>query len=434
MFVTNDNIMQNTPNFQLAIVQVPTEHLRPCPWNPRAWDDAASSHLRESIERFGFVDPLIVNSYPERKNIIIGGHFRWTIAKSLGLAKVPVVYIPLTEDKERELNLRLNRNTGEWDYDLLKEFDTSLLLEVGFDNKDLGEMWNDALETEEDGFDADKELAKIVVPKTKPGELYALGNHRLLCGNSTDEAVVKKLMGSEYANMIYSDPPFNIGLSYSDGISTKGKYGGKTDDGLSESDYRSFLMATLRNGLLVAKPDAHVFYWCDENYVGLLQNLFKESGLENKRTCLWIKNNFNLTPGIAFNKAYEPCVYATRGKPYLSPDIKNLNEVLNKEVGIGNRTLEDIEELFNIWLVKRLPGQDYAHPTEKPPTLHEKALKRCTRVGDVVLDLFGGSGSTLIACEQMKRICYTVEFEPVFCDLIISRYENLTGNKAILLG
>lgn len=427
--------MPNPPLTPLKIEHVPIESLKPCPWNPRKWDDAAKNQLRESITRFGFVDPLIVNKHPDRENIIIGGHFRWTVAKELGFTEVPVVFIVLTEEKERELNLRLNRNVGEWDFELLKEFDTSLLLDVGFDNEDLGDMWNDSLETNEDGFDVEKELRKITEPKTKTGDIYVLGKHRLLCGDSTNAETVKKLMGTALVDMVYSDPPFNIGLSYTDGISTKGKYGGKkTNDALTQKDYRSFLEQTMRSALLVSKPDCHVFYWCDENYVGMLQSLFEEIGLKNKRTCLWIKNNFNVTPQVAFNKAYEPCVYATRGKPFLSPDIKNLNEVMNKEVGIGNRTIEDIQDLFNIWLAKRVPGQDYEHPTEKPPTLHEKALKRCTRVGDVVLDLFGGSGSTVIACEQMKRVCYTVELEPIFCDLIIKRYEQLTGTKAILLG
>ena len=418
----------------LKIEHVPIESLKPCPWNPRKWDTSAKEQLRESLTRFGFVDPIIVNNHPDRKNIIVGGHFRWTVAKELGLTEVPVVYISLTEDKERELNLRLNRNTGEWDYDLLKDFDTSLLLDVGFDNDDLSSIWDHALEIEDDEFDLEKELEKITEPKTKPGELYALGSHLLLCGDSREEASVKRLVGSRQIDMIYSDPPFNIGLSYTDGVSTKGKYGGKTtNDTLTQQGYRSFLETTIQNALLVAKPDVHVFYWCDENYIGLIQSLFTDQKLDIKRTCLWIKNNFNVTPNVAFNKVYEPCVYAVRGKPFLSPDLKNLHEVLNKEVGVGNRAVEDILDLFNIWLAKRLPGQDYEHPTEKPPTLHEKALKRCTRVGDIVLDLFGGSGSTLIACEQMKRTCFTVEIEPIFCDLIIKRYETLTGTKAKLL-
>lgn len=425
--------MPHIPSHPLKVIQAPINDLKPCPWNPRKWDSADAEHLRDSLTCFGFVDPLIVNIHPDRKNIIIGGHFRWTVAKELGFTEVPAVYISLTEDQERELNLRLNRNTGEWDYDLLKEFDTSLLLEVGFSNTDLGEIWDDALETEEDGFQLEKELEKITKPQTKPGDLYILGQHRLLCGDSRDKTYVKRVTDGKLVDMVYCDPPFNIGLSYTDGISTKGKYGGKTNDALSSLDYRTFLEKTIRNALGACKPDTHVFYWCDENSTGLIQSLFTEQKLDLKRTCLWIKNNFNLTPNVAFNKAYEPCVYATRGKPFLAPDLKNLHEVLNKEVGVGNRAVEDILDLFNIWLAKRLPGQDYEHPTEKPPTLHEKALRRCTRVGDTVLDLFGGSGSTLIACEQMKRACFTVEIEPVFCDLIIKRYESLTRTKAKLL-
>ncbi len=418
----------------LDIRYVSVDSLKPCPWNPRKWDETAKSQLRESISTFGFVDPIIVNNHADRMNIIIGGHFRWTIAKELGIKEVPAVYLSLTEERERELNLRLNRNVGEWDYELLKEFDTSLLLNVGFDNHDLSAIWDASLETSEDDFNPEKEIEKISVPQTKIGQVFALGEHVLLCGDSTNEALVTRLVGSRQIDMVYCDAPYNIGLSYDKGVSTQGKYGGhKTNDSLSASEYRDFLAKTMRNALLVSKSDVHIFYWCDENQVGLVQDLFSEQGLQNRRTCLWIKNNFNMTPQIAFNKAYEPCVYATRGKPYLAPDIKNLNEVMNKEVGVGNRTIEDIADLFNIWLVKRLPGQSYSHPTEKPPTLHEKALRRCTKIGDNVLDLFGGSGSTLIACEQMKRICFTIEQEPIFCDLIIKRYETLTGNKAKLL-
>jgi DNA modification methylase len=137
-----------------------------------------------------------------------------------------------------------------------------------------------------------------------------------------------------------------------------------------------------------------------------------------------------MTPQVAFNKAMEPVIYATRGKPFLAPTLTNLNEVMNKEVTNGNRLSDDVLDLLNIWLVKRVAGQDYTHPTEKPPTLHEKALRRCTRPGDTVLDLFAGSGSTLIACEQMKRRCLTVEIEPVFCDVIIKRFESLTQTHA----
>ncbi len=418
----------------ITVEYVPIDSLRPASYNPRKWTPEEAAKLMESMKRFGMIEPLIVNQHPDRMNVIVGGHFRWAVAKESKFETIPVVYVYLPLEKEKELNLRLNRNTGQWDFEILKDLGIDLLLDVGFDNQDLSDIWDSSLETDEDDFSVEKELAKIQTPTTKPGDIFALGTHRLLCGDSTDLNVVSRLMNGELADMIYCDPPFNIGLSYHEGISTSGKYGGKkTNDRLSFVEYRSFLAKTMKNALASAKPDCHVFYWCDENYVGLLQGLFAEHALTNKRTCLWVKNNFNLTPGVAFNKAYEPCVYAIRGKPYLDEKVRNLNEVMNKEIGIGNRAMEDIEELFDIWLAKRLAGQDYEHPTEKPPTLHEKPLRRCTKINDLVLDLFGGSGSTLIACEQMKRRCFTVELEPIFCDLIIKRYESLTGTKAKLL-
>lgn len=419
----------------IKVVYVPTGSLKPAEYNPRKGDVTATEKLKDSIKRYGLVDPIIVNSAPNRTGVIIGGHFRWRVAKELGIEKVPVVFLKIPSiEREKELNLRLNRNTGEWDWELLRGFDIDLLLDIGFDDVDLSHVWDDSLETEDDNFDVDTELAKIKKPAVKVGEIYQLGLHHLICGDSTKLEVVQKLVGKVGVDMIYSDPPYNIALDYSKGISTGGKYGGKTNDKKSAKDYDAFLMTTMTNGLSVAKPDAHIFYWCDENYIGLVQNLYQAIGIANKRVCLWVKNNFNMTPQIAFNKAYEPCVYGTRGKPYLAPKIQNLNELMNKEIGNGNRVADDIMDLFNIWLAKRIPGQEYEHPTEKPPTLHEKALRRCTKPGDAVLDLFGGSGSTLIACEQLKRRAFLVEIEPIFCDLIIRRYEALTKTKAKRIG
>ena len=186
------------------------------------------------------------------------------------------------------------------------------------------------------------------------------------------------------------------------------------------------------NALEASNKDIHFFYYCDQRYIGLIQDLYKDLGIKNQRVCLWIKNGFNVTPQVAFNKCYEPCVYGIKGKPFLSP-VKNLDEILNKEIGTGNRAIDDISDIIDIWLAKRLAGQDYEHATSKPPTLHEKALRRCTKINDIVLDLFGGSGSTLIACEQLKRRAFLSEIEPVFCQLICNRYFNLTGVKAKLL-
>ena len=414
----------------IQTIQVSINDLISPDYNPRKWNQEQIKSLKESIKRFGLVDPIIANSAPERKNIVIGGNFRLNIAKQLGFKEVPVVYLNIPDiEKEKELNLRLNRNTGEWDFELLKNFDIEMLMDVGFDNDDLSKIWDENLETEDDDFDTQKELEKIKEPKTKIGDIVKLGNHLLVCGDSTDPKVIEKLSKEKVVDMIYSDPPYNINLDYNKGIGGKKNYGGQTNDNKTEAEYLEFLKKSLQNGLNISKPDCHVFYWNDENHIGLIQNLFKEIGIENKRTCLWIKNGFSPTPNIAFNKSYEACIYGTLGKPYISDSLKNLNEIMNKEIGSGNRTIDDILDLLNIWLVKRLPSGDYEHPTEKSPTLHEKALRRCTKIGDTVLDLFGGSGSTLIACEQLKRKCLTIEIEPIFCDLIISRYQKLTGKE-----
>ena len=160
-----------------------------------------------------------------------------------------------------------------------------------------------------------------------------------------------------------------------------------------------------------------------------MQEIYKAAGIDQKRLCFWIKDNQNPVPKVAFNKATELCLYGTRGSPYLSDKIKNLNEALNKELTTGARLLDDIMDLFNIWLAKRLPTSQYEHPTEKPPTLYEKALRRCSKPGDAILDMTAGSGSLMVACHQLKRAAYLVEIEPIFCQLILNRYERLTNEK-----
>ncbi|MCL5071027.1 MAG: DNA modification methylase [Actinobacteria bacterium] len=417
---------------KIRITYVDAAVLKPSEYNPRTWDEVLLAKLTDSICHFGLVDPLIVNSAESRKNVIIGGHFRFEVARRLNIKKIPVVYVNIPDiNKEKELNLRLNRNTGEWDYDLLKSFDIEMLLDIGFDDSDLSIIWEENLSAEDDEFDTEKELSLIKEIKTKPGDIIKLGDHILGCGDSTDTAFVNRIAGSLQANMVYLDPPYNISLNYNTGIGTNGKYGGTyTKDNKTYDQYRQFLTDSIKNALMVAKKDSHIFCYCDESYIGMLQKIYYSLGIDFKRVCLWIKNNQNVTPQIAFNKAYEPCIYGTIGSPYLSDNLKNLTEILNKEIDTGNRTIDDILDLFNIWLAKRLATSSYEHPTEKPPTLHEKPIRRCTKIGDIIIDLFGGSGSTLIACQQLKRRCVTCEIEPIFCDLIISRYKSLTGREA----
>ena len=416
------------------IVQIPIDELNPAPYNPRIWNDADLDQLCESIARFGFLDPLVINIAPKRKYVVISGHMRLQAARKRSMPTVPCLQVCIPEiEREKELNIRMNRNTGQWDWEKLRDFDMTLLLDVGFDDSDLSRIWDDALETEDDQFDENAELEKIKTPKTKPGDLYQLGPHRLLCGDAMDSAAVKRLVGKNKIDMVYTDVPYNIDLDYNKGISNAKQYGGKTNDAKTDDEYETFLSTLIQQAIGVAASDAHYFFWCDQKYVGLLQKLYGDLGIGYRRTCLWVKNNANMTPQTAFSKAYEPCVYGVRGSPYLSERVQNLNEVMNKEVGSGNRTIDDIVDLLDLWLCKRLHGSEYEHPTQKPVTLHEKPLRRCTKPGDRVLDLTAGSGSTLIACDQLKRKAFLMEIEPVFCDLIVRRYEAATGNKASLL-
>lgn len=423
----------NTNN--ISIVYVPVCDLKPAEYNPRKISKESLAQLKESISRFELVDPVIVNGAPKRKNIVIGGHMRLRAAKELGHKTVPVVYVQIPSlKKEQELNLRLNRNTGEWDFEKLKFFEMDFLSDVGFSDIDLSNVWTENLETENDDFDEEKELMQIKEPKTKVGDLIQLGGHRLICGSSTDPKVLARLFGEERASMIYSDPPYNINIDYNGGIGGKQNYGGNVLDTRTDIEYKEFIAKTMIAALSVAKPDTHVFYWCDQIYIGLMQELYRELGIANKRVCLWLKNSQNPVPSVAFNKCYEPCVYGLRGKPYIAKSIQNLNEVLNKEITTGNNLIEETLDHLDVWLVKRLSGKDYEHATSKPPKLHEKAIRRCTKPGEIILDSFSGSGSTMIAAEQLKRRVYAVELEPAFCDLAIKRYEKLTGNKAKVTG
>lgn len=408
--------------------------LVPADYNPRKMTEQERRDLEDSIKEFGQVIPVVVN-VGKRKDVLIGGHQRTTLYADLGYEDVEVM-VPsreLTKEEEKKLNLRLNKNTGSWDFEKLKDINLEMLLDVGFGDEEL-QVFFDDVDMLDGDFNTGRAIKEIKTPKAKHGDVYQLGDHIVMCGDSTNPEDVKKLMGKDLADVVYCDPPYNIGLDYNKGVDNrKSTYGGSFDgkkDSKKDAEYAEFVATTLGNALAVAKPNTHVFYWCDEKYIWLLQTLFKENKVRNERVCLWIKNNAFPRPQSAFNKVYEPCVYGTRGKPYLNKGLNGLNEILNKEVSTGNQLHEDIFEIITLWLDKRDPTTEYQHPTQKPVTLAEKPLKRCSAPGHIVLDLFGGSGSTLMACEQIKRKARLMELDPIFVDVIIKRWEEFTNLKA----
>lgn len=426
--------MKKTP-IKWHIEQWKIADLKDAGYNPRDMTEQEERDLTESVKRFGMAIPGVIN-IGSRNGVLIGGHQRKKIAVKNGESEMAVM-VPdreLTENEEKEANLRFNKNTGHFVFEKLKDMDLGMLLDVGFGDEELSSLWDD-VDVIDDNFNLERAIKKVKEPRIKLGEIYELGDHRLMCGDSTDPEQVKKLMGEDLADVVYCDPPYNIGLDYSKGLTTKGKYQGSftgKKDSKSNEKYTEFIDTTLENALLVSKPNNHVFYWCDEKYIGLVQWVFGVNKVESRRVCLWIKSGsgFGMTPQVAFNKVYEPCVYGTRGKPYLNKALTNLTEIMNKEVGTGNQMHEDILEIINLWVVRRDNPNDYSHPTQKPVTLAERPLKRCSGPGHTVIDLFGGSGSTLIACEQIKRKARLMEQDPVFATVILDRWEQFSNQKA----
>lgn len=397
------------------------------PWteNPRKISKIALDKLKEKIKQNGFHSVIVIDT----DNTILSGNQRKIALTELGVDTVDVM-VPSRKlsDKERHrIGIESNINDGEWDFDKLKSFDLDLLQFAGFDEKELSKFWDEDKDTKDDNFDVAKEIKKIKNPETKPGDLIILGDHKLLCASSTDIHAVQKLFDGHKATAIYSDPPFNIGLSYDKGVGNKSNYGGTFDDNQSPEQYKEFIRKVLLSSLAVSIDDVHVAFWCDEAWVWVFQTLYMEHGVKNRRLNVWVKNNSSPTPTVAFNKCTEFCVYGSKGSPYLSDTIKNLNEIQNKDLSTGNQLLEEIS---NLWATKRLPSHQMEHPTSKNPELHHKFIMRCTKPGDIIFDAFSGSASTMICTEQLGRKVYSLEIEPVFCDLAIRRYERLTGRKA----
>lgn len=410
-------------------VQKSVSELVPHIKNPRKISPSQLESLKRSFEKYNLVEiPAI-----DLDGTILAGHQRIKILKILGrgdeIIDVRVPNRKLTDEESKGYLISSNALGGDWDFELLKDFDIELLADVGFSEVDLANIWDDNISTKEESFDVEKEIKNIQEPRVKTGDIIILGKHKIICGDSTDPEVLKRLFEDKQASMIYSDPIYNINLDYDKGLSGKQSYGGTVTDNKTDKEYKEFLRRSMSAALSVSKKDVHVFYWNTEQHIWIIQTLYRELGIDNKRVCLWVKNGHNPTPQVAFNKCYEPCIYGAKGHPYLSKKEQGLTEIMNKEITTGNDSIDEV----NIWTAKRVSAKDYKHATTKPVELHEKAIRRCTLPGDIILDSFLGSGSTLIAAEQLKRVVYGVEMEPVFCDLIISRYEKLTGTKAQII-
>lgn len=443
-------------NPDIKIVQVNVEDLIAADYNPRKWDTAAIAQLKESISKFGLIDPIIVNSATHRFNIILGGHFRLYCAKQIGYKTVPVVYIDVpTLEKEIEINLRLNKNSGAWDFNLLANIDQDLLHMVGFDQTDITKIF-DLDEDVEDDFDLDDELEGNHTPVAKLGDVYQLGEHRLMCGDATNPDHLRELMGGVQADMVFTDPPYNVAYEGGGNYANTGtpKREMIKNDKMSSQEFAEFMDKSLKNMMDNCKG---VFYVCmSSKELAALKDAFEKAGGHWQGFIIWVKNTFTLSRADWQNQ-YEPILYGWNDKVvnHYFAGFRNEGNVwenlevfkpefdgVTTTIKVGDHHVEiygKVEgrickkrEVVDIWREKK-PTKSTEHPTMKPVKLVAKAIRASSLRGGIVLDSFGGSGSTLIACEETGRICRTMELDPQYADVIIHRWEKLTQSKAVKL-
>ena len=435
---------------KLNIVEVPINELRASEYNPRKHSKEQADQLKESIKRFGLVDPVICNSAPERKNIIIGGHFRAEVARELGMTTVPVVYVQIPDiNKEKELNLRLNKNVGEFDLDLLAEFDEAFLADIGFDSEDLDEIF--PMEENTEMFDLEKELAKIGIENitVQKGDIYELNGSRLLCGDSTIEADALKLMNDEKADMVFTDPPYILDYlkgktKQKDGVTTG--FGSKKNRRYLETDVLpdNFTELWMNNVSKVAKDNFAIIVY--ENWKNI-RTIWNEMEKHWKVKNMLVWRLPNRVQGFAakykfFNKHDIAIVGATDNKEVAIEDEGDLleNEYETALYAIGGKPhWESYEKGKKICPTdfidfkaadEKSSGQGVIFGT-KPTEILIPYIKVLTKRNDLIVEPFGGSGSTLIAATKMNRRCYIMEKSPTYAQVILKRWEKEMGKKPV---
>lgn len=381
---------------QIELVSIDT--LIPYAKNARTHSDEQVAQIAGSIKEFGFNNPVLVDA----DNSVIAGHGRLMAARKLGLTEVPVVKLQhLTESQRKAYVLADNRialNSG-WDtsmltlelQDLKDEIDLSLL---GFDADELDAMLNPIEETE--GLTDEDAVPEVPVePKTKLGDIYILGNHRLMCGDSTSIDSVEKLMDGDKADMVFTDPPY--GVDYK-GINNDSR------DGLED-----LLRGAFANYLAVSKSGASIYCFHSDRCADVFHTVFREY-FHFSSMIIWAKNSLTLSQ-TDYQSQHEPCLYGWMNN--------------------GSHSWYSDRKQTSVWKFdkERFEG----HTTPKPVGLVEKAITNSSKGGDIIIDLFGGSGSTMIASEKIGRQARIMELDPKYCDVIVKRWEDFTGKKATLL-
>lgn len=381
--------------------------LKPSEYNPRKDlkpEDEEYKKIKNSILEFGYVSPIIINS----DMTVIGGHQRLKVLKELGYEQIQCIIVNLDKNKEKALNLALNKISGEWDDEKLEQIlaelkETDIDMNItGFSNDEIDDILKEVLGSKEDDFDIEEALNEIEEPVTKVGDIWLLGRNRLMCGDSTQKEDVMRLMNNQKADMLLTDPPYNVDY--------EGVAGKIENDNMNETEFYNFLLDAFRNMNEIAREGC-TFYSFHADTEGLnFRRAFKEAGFKLAQCLVWVKNTF-VMGRQDYQWKHEPILYGWKeGSAHYFVDDRSQSTVLEFDK----------------------PTKNAEHPTMKPIDLLVYLIKNSSKENDLIVDLFAGSGSSMIAAEETKRICYTMELDPKYCDVVVKRWETLTGQKAKL--
>lgn len=401
--------------------------LKPAEYNPRIDlqpGDKEFEKIRKSIEEFGYVDPVIIN----KDGTIVGGHQRYKVLKDMGYTEIQCIVIDVDKEKEKALNIALNKISGDWDKNKLKVLLSELqgvgLAEItGFDLAELG-MLGVQEEVIEDDFDIDKVL-KEEKSYIQPGDIIKLGRHRLICGDSTNGADVEKLMNGKLADLVITDPPYNVNYqSNSTGMKIM-------NDNMEEDDFENFLYLAHKCMYDFSREGAPIYVFHSDVGGYAFRKAFIDAGYKMAECLIWLKNQFVLGRQD-YQWRHEPILYGWKEgaghtwyggrsqSTILESDIDELKKLSKKEL---IELIEEYQKGIPTSVIEyERPKKNKLHPTMKPLGLLGILMQNSSAKGDIVLDLFGGSGSTLMTAEKLDRTAYLVELDPVYCDAIVKRY------------
>lgn len=407
--------------------------LKPYENNARTHSEEQVEKIANSIKEFGFINPVLIDG----NYGIIAGHGRVLGATKLGMTEVPCLFIEdLTETQKRAYILADNKLALDagWDDEILRN-ELEILKDMNFDISIAGfddfSFTEERIEFTEDGF----EPIPPEEPKSKSGEIYQLGNHRLMVGDSTNIEDVEKLMNGEKADLLFTDPPYNVNVSNSEGMTIE-------NDNMDDESFRNFLNLAFMCASESLKEGAPFYIWHADSETVNFRTQCEENGLMVKQTLIWVKNAFNFGRQD-YKRKHEPCLYGWKeGAGHYFIEEYNHPTVIEDEVDLDRMSKEQMKRMLEEILAEPIPTtiihenkplKNDLHPTMKPLQMCGDMIRNSSLKGEIVLDLFGGSGSTMMACEQLGRTCYMMEYDPRYADVIINRYEELTGKKAILL-